>query len=419
MAWWNRAKAPEEERVISKETLPGEWMATGALLDFLTATPVHVNIERALGVPAVWGAVNFISNTISTLPLQLFRRGEDDSHQALKQSPLYAVLHDAPNLEWTASDFWKYMLWQPLTGGRGAAYIERAGNNRVLNLWPLDPACTEVKKMGVQRVYREKRDGGGYNEYASNEVIDLTFAIDHDQVTALSPIYCNRESIGLNIALQQYASKLYQNGGVPPLSLEGPFQSPGAVQRASDDVQRAIERAAKEGKPVLPLPMGHSLKGIAIEPEKAQYIEGRLYALQEVARIYGLPPAFLQDLTHGTFTNTEQQNLQVVQHTLSHWVKRVEQQLNLKLFGRVNTSEFVEFNVDGLLRGDFKTRMEGMSKAVQNALMTPNEGRGKLNLPAMPGGDNLIIQQNMIGLGGLNGNGNQNANGDGDGAASE
>ena len=139
------------------------------------------------------------------------------------------------------------------------------------------------------------------------------------------------------------------------------------------------------------LPMGHELKSIGLSPENMQLLELQRFSIEQIARIYSLPPVFLQDLTHGTFSNTEQQDLAFVKHTVKRWVEQTEQEMNLKFFGR-NSKQYVEFNVDGLLRGDFKTRMEAYSTSIQNGIRTPNEVRETENLGSKPEGDNLMIQ---------------------------
>jgi HK97 family phage portal protein len=153
------------------------------------------------------------------------------------------------------------------------------------------------------------------------------------------------------------------------------MESPGTIKRAATDIMAAIATAKAEGRSILPMPLMHELKAIGIEPERGQLVDGRRFQLEEIARIYQLPPVFLQDLSKATLSNSEQQDLHFVKHTLAQWIKRWEQQLNLKLFGPRTRARFVEFNVDGLLRGDFKTRMEGYVKAIQNAIYKPDEVR--------------------------------------------
>ena len=139
------------------------------------------------------------------------------------------------------------------------------------------------------------------------------------------------------------------------------------------------------------LPLGHELKSIGFSPDQMQLLDLQQFCIEQIARIYSLPPVFLQDLSKGTYSNVEQQDLHFVKHTLRRWIEQFEQEMNLKLFGR--TSDFnVRFNVDGLLRGDLKTRMEAHSQAIMNGVKTPNEVRKSEGLEPLPGGDDLMIQ---------------------------
>jgi HK97 family phage portal protein len=139
---------------------------------------------------------------------------------------------------------------------------------------------------------------------------------------------------------------------------------------------------------------------IGANPEDAQMIETQKFMVQQIARIYSLPPVFLQDLSTGTFSNTEQQDLHFVKHTVKRWIEQIEQEINLKLYGWQANGVFVQFDLDGLLRGDFKTRMDGLASGVQNGLLTPNEGRREQNLPPKAGGDELLIQGATVPLNG-------------------
>lgn len=127
--------------------------------------------------------------------------------------------------------------------------------------------------------------------------------------------------------------------------------------------------------------------------------DARRFQVEEIARVYQIPPAFLQDLTNGTFSNTEQQDLFFVKHLVGQWVEALDQEMNLKLFGQRNGGRYIEHNVDGLLRGDFASRMAGHAQAIQNAIRTPNEARELENLPALPNGDELLIQGATVPLG--------------------
>lgn len=359
-----------------------------------SSSGVAVTIESALGIPAVWAAVNFISGTIAGLPLNVYRRRGDDRSRL--SGGLQNILHDAVNDEVSSFQWRKHAFEQVLTGGRAFTYIERNASGTVINLWPLDPGMMAVKRDNNRRIY-DYRDGSGKTiRYTADEIIDIPFMLKADGLTHRGPIASNRNVIGQAISATEFGSKFFQNGGVPPFAVTGAFQSGRSMQRASEDLQEAVRKAAKEQRQALVMPAGLEIKSIGADAEKSQLVETQKFLIEQVARIYSLPPVFLQDLTHGTYSNTEQQDLHLVKHTLRRWVEQFEQEVNLKLFGRSSNVRYVEFNMDGLLRGDFKTRMEGYSAAVQNALMTPNEIRRRENLTDMDGGDALMIQGGTV-----------------------
>ncbi|WP_037135891.1 phage portal protein [Rhizobium leucaenae] len=362
------------------------------------ASGVPVTVETALGVPAVWCAVNFLAGTLASLPLELFVKNEA-GREAAEANPLYAILQDAPNPEWTSFAWRKYSMVNILTLGRAFTFIERNKAGRVTNLWPLNPLLVTVERRGGRKFYIYD-EGARKIEYAASEIIDVPFMLEPDGLCHVAPIQRLAKAVGLAIALESYAEKLFLNGGVPPLALYGPVGSPAAASRAASDVTKAIRDANAERRNVLIMPAGHELKPVGIDPDKSQMIDARRYQIEEVARIFNLPPAFLQDLTHGTFSNVEQQDLNFTKHTLMQWLVAWEQELNLKLFTARNTKNFVSFNQDSLLRGDFVARMTGYATAVQNAILKPDEIRGLENWPAEGGeADKLYIQGATVPLG--------------------
>ena len=401
MAFWNRKKAePEQRATVEDPTVP---VSSAHILDFLgasggaSAAGINVTIDKAMGVPAIWAAVNFISGTMAGLPLNLYQKTEGGRVKV--DSPLARILHDSWNDETSSFDARKYSYEQVFTGGRSITFIESNAAGRVINLWPLNPETVKIEMRGGRKVYRYKEQGRKEIVYVAGEIIDIPFSLRPDMMTSRSPILTNADTIGLGIAATNYGSKLFQNGGVPPFMITGNFESGAALKRASDDLQSAIRAASKENRLALSLPTGHEIKSIGIDPEKSQLVELKRFLIEEYARIYSLPPTFLQDLSNGTFSNTEQQDLHFVKHTIKRWVEQTEQEMNLKLFGKLNNEFYVEFNLDGLLRGDFKTRMDGYASGIQNAVLTPNEARRQENRPDMDEGNKLMIQGATVPLG--------------------
>ena len=397
MAFWKR-KNKEARASIENPQVPisNKNILEFLGLDFTSSAGVSVTIDKALGVPAIWSAVNFIAGTIAGLPLHVYKKTESGREKV--KNGLSSVLHDAVNDECTSFDWRKYSLERVLTGGRSLTFIEKNKIGQIINLWPLEPSNVSVERRNGRKIYTYK-DSKRTLTYTASEIIDIPFMLDADMLRSRGPIATNADVIGLAIAATDYGSKFFRNGGVPPFVMTGNFQTGKALNRASDDLQNVVERQSKENRLALTLPSGHTIEQIGTDPEKSQLVELKRFLIEEIARIYQLPPTFLQDLTHGTFSNTEQQDLHFVKHTIKRWIEQIEQELNLKLFGRENTEFYVEFNVDGLLRGDFKTRMDGYATAIQNAILKPNEVRAAENRISDAEGDKLLIQGATVPLG--------------------
>jgi HK97 family phage portal protein len=353
-----------------------------------------VTIDSALTVPAVAAAVAFLSRTMAALPLHAYRKTQEGSKRLTGK--VEAIVHDAPNDGQDSFKFRQYFWQQVFTGGRGLAWIERSAQS-VEALWPMDPHKTTVKRRNGRVFYDYEN-----KEYPAAEVIDVPFMLKADGLAHYGPIVLASKAIQLALAMNDYGSSFFANGGVPPLVLEGPLPAgPEAIKRAQEDIKRSIDAAKRAGESVFPVPPGYKLNPVGLDPAKSQMLEARRFQVEEIARGWQLPPVFLQDLSRATFSNAEQQDLHLVKHLIGQWAEALEGEMNLKLFGRGNNSRYVEHNLDGLLRGDFKTRMEGLSRAIQTAQITPNEARALENRPAHsnPAADDLLIQGATVVLG--------------------
>lgn len=355
----------------------------------------HVTIDTALTVPAVWAAVSFLSRTLAAIPLHAYRDSREGSERLKGKTAV--TVHEFANDEMSSFKFRQYFWQQVFTGGRGLAYIERKGRE-IEAIWPLDPRKVSISRQGMRLFY--KHDG---QIYESRDVIDIPFMLQEDQTKHFGPIAKAAKAIQLSIAMNDYGSTFFAGGGIPPLALTGPLpQGPEALKRAMLDVSRSIEAAKASEKSVFPIPPGYELKPVGFDPAKGQMVEARLFQVGEIARAYQLPPVFLQDLSRATFSNAEQQDLHLVKHLIGQWAKALETEMTLKLFGRSGTDKrFVEHNLDGLLRGDFKSRMEGIARAIMTSQMTPNEGRLLDNRPRHPNpaADELLVQGATVVLG--------------------
>ncbi len=399
MGWWGnligRRDASVETR--SDQTLisldnPEALRQLFGVLEQQGNLPV-VSIAAALQVPAVLAAVAFLSRTLAALPLHSFSAGANGDRLDDDEARL---LNEAPNEEWSSFAWRQYHWQQVFTGGRGMSWIERIGP-RVDRIWPMDPEKTTIGRRNGRKYYRF--DG---REYPAADVIDTPFMLRPDQLSAISPITRCNKAISLSIAMADFAGGFFLGGGMPPLALEGPLPSGAeAFKRAAADIKRAVDMAKKSGTPFFPMPPGHALKPVGTDPDKGQMTEARLFQIQEIARVYQLPPVFLQDLSTGTLANTEQQDLHLSKHNIGQWAKAFEDELNLKLFGWRNRRRRVKHNLDGLQRGDFKSRVEALARMIQTGQLMPDEARALEDRPPDPNGKGaqLYIQGATVPLG--------------------
>lgn len=394
----SRAIVPFAEKRDGSIENPGVPVSSANFLAHfgITTDLPAVTIDSALTVPAVWAAVSFLSRTLASLPLHAYRDTNEGPKRATGK--LATVVHDAPNPEQDSFKFRQYFWTQVFTGGRGLAWIERTPQG-IEAIWPMDPRHTIIKRVNHRLVYEFNNGAGRSVEYPADDVIDVPFMLRSCGIRHYSPIAMAASAIQLALAMNTYGSKFFAGGGVPPLALVGPLpQGAEAMKRAMSDVHRAIDAARGSDKPVFPMPPGHELKPIGFDPEKGQMTEARRFQVEEVARAYQLPPIFLQDLTRATFTNAEQQDLHLVKHLVGQWAQALEGEINLKVFGRGNSGRYIRHQLDGILRGDFATRMAGYATSIQNAIRTPNEVRALEELPPLPNGDDLMIQGATVSL---------------------
>lgn len=393
MGIWDRITG-RESRNAQDPRVPLTGTAFLQFFGIETTNLPSVTIDSAMTVPAFAAGVTFLSRTLAALPLHAYRDNELGSERI--KGGLQTIVNEAPNPEWSSFALRQYFWQQVFTGGRGLLWIERAGTN-IRALWPMDPAHTTVAVRGGRKVYIY-----GQQTYASNEIIDVPFLLKSDQVTAKGPVALGAKALSVSLAMNDYAAGFFAGGGVPPLAIVGPPPANAeAMKRAHEDISRAIEFARKSNKPYVNLPPTYELKPIGFDPDKGQMVEAQRFQVEQVARLLNLPPVFVQDLTHGTFSNTEQQDLHLVKHVISHHANAFEQELNLKLFGQMNNKRYVEHSLDGVMRGDFLARMDGLARAIQTSLLTPDEARALENRQALPDGVGAkpYIQGAMVPLG--------------------
>ena len=342
------------------------------------------------------------------MPLHLYRYKEDGGKEKGIDHPLYLLLHDEPNPEMSSFVFRETLMTHLLLWGNAYAQIIRNGKGEVIALYPLMP-----DRMTVDR----DRDGKLYYEYTvstddaptvkgtvvrlkPSDVLHIP-GLGFDGLVGYSPIAMAKNAIGMAIACEEYGAKFFANGAAPGGVLEHPgtIKDPGRVRESWQSTFGGSGNANK----IAVLEEGMKYTPIGISPEQAQFLETRKFQINEIARIFRVPPHMVGDLEKSSFSNIEQQSLEFVKYTLEPWLVRWEQSIQRTLFSPEEKKQyFAKFNVEGLLRGDYASRMSGYATARQNGWMSANDIRELENMdriPAEDGGDLYLINGNMLPLG--------------------
>ena len=364
-----------------------------------------VTERSAMQMTAVYSCVRILAEAVAGLPLHLYRYTKDGGKEKAIDHPLYLLLHDEPNPEMSSFVFRETLMTHLLLWGNAYAQIIRNGKNEVVALYPLMP-----NKMSVDRdehgqlyytYYRGPDEAIKNKEFAvtlrTTDVLHIP-GLGFDGLVGYSPIAMARNAIGMAIACEEYGAKFFANGAAPG----GVLEHPGTIkdpQRVRESWQSTFGGSGNANK-IAVLEEGMKYTPIGISPEQAQFLETRKFQINEIARIFRVPPHMVGDLDKSSFSNIEQQSLEFVKYTLDPWVIRWEQSIMRALLSAEEKSEyFVKFNLEGLLRGDYQSRMNGYAIGRQNGWMSANDIRELENLdriPAEEGGDLYLINGNML-----------------------
>lgn len=347
-----------------------------------SASGTNVTEESAMQVTAVYACVRILSEAIAQLPLNIYEYQSDGGKKRVFDHPLYKILHDEPNPEMTSFVFRETLMSHLLIYGNAYAQIIRDGGGRILGLYPLLPDKMEVDRNEKgELVYKYSRyddSNPNFKEYGaivlnSDDVLHIP-GLGFDGLVGYSPIAMAKNAVGMTLACDEYGSAFFANSARPSGVLEypGALKDPAAVRESWN----AVYGGSKNANKVAVLEEGMTFKQISISPDEAQFLETRKFQINEIARLYRIPPHMIGDLDKSSFSNIEQQSLEFVKYTLDPWVVRWEQSLKKSLLlPQEKEKYFIKMNVDSLLRGDYESRMEGYAKARQNGWMSANDIR--------------------------------------------
>ena len=372
-----------------------------------TTSGNSVTPRSSMQLTAVYCCVRVLSEAVARLPLSTYRYGKSGTKERATDHPLYLILHDEPNPEMTSFSFRETLMTHLLLYGNAFAQIIRNGKGEVIALYPLMPDRMKVDRDEHGHIYYEYQK---YQDEAptmkNGSVILKPTDVLHipglgfDGLVGYSPIAMAKNAIGMASACEEYGASFFANGASPGAVLEHPgvLKDPEKVRKAWNEAYGGPNKANR----VAVLEEGMKFTPISINPQEAQFLETRKFQLDEIARIFRIPPHMIGDLEHATFSNIEEQSLEFVQYTLQPWLVRWEQAIQRALLTpEEKKTIFVRFNVDGLLRGNYQTRMQGYATGINNGFLCPNDVRQLENMDLIPdelGGNTFMVNGTMTPL---------------------
>ena len=373
-----------------------------------TTSGKPVNERTAMQTTAVYACVRILAEAIASLPLHVYEYQDDGGKKLVHDHPLYYLLHDEPNPEMTSFVFRETLMSHLLIWGNAYAQIIRDGAGRVLGLYPLLPDKMDVQRDDKENIYyvysRNSDENPMFKEYGNiklkaEDVLHIP-GLGFDGLIGYSPIAMAKNAVGMTLACEEYGASFFANGANPGGVLEHPgvLKDPSKVRESWNSVYRGVNNAHK----IAVLEEGMKYQQIGIPPEEAQFLETRKFQINEIARLYRIPPHMVGDLDKSSFSNIEQQSLEFVKYTLDPWVIRWEQSLQRSLLLPGEKGKyFIKLNVDGLLRGDYQSRMNGYAVGRQNGWFSANDIREMENMNPIPdeeGGNLYLINGAMTKL---------------------
>lgn len=353
----------------------------------------------ALGISATYACVKLLAGTVASLPLMVYRN-EGGVRQVAKDHPLYSVLHDSPNFDQTALDFWEFVGAGIELRGNSFSKIERRANGEVFNLKPLH-CKVDVRRKSNGQIEYSGTDNGSAFVLPSNDVLHIR-GFGGDPLGGMSTLAVCARTFATARATEQAASSIFGRGAMPSGVLSTEKTLTGDQRKEAEKLlTEKFVGAQNVGRPML-LDNGVTWEQLSISPEDAQMLESRRFGIEEICRIFGVPPHMIGHTENSTSwgTGLEQQTLGFQKFTLRPRLKRIEQALEKQLLSPVDRASGVsiEFNLEGLLRGDTETRFSSYTQGLQSGIYTVNEVRALENLPPISGGDVARVQMQNVPL---------------------
>jgi HK97 family phage portal protein len=353
-----------------------------------------------LALSAAWACVNLLAGTIASLPLMVYRTDPSGTRTVASDHPLYRVLHDSPNADQTAVDFWEFVCACLELHGNAYCEVTRANDGRIISLAPpLLPELVSVIRGSNGDLQYQWNDGSRRKLASQGSILHIR-GFGGSPLGGISTLAFGRRTFGLAQSVDTAALAHFRNGMRPSVSMESDKAfTTEQRQTAEKLLNEKYVGAMNSGVPFL-ADNGLKLKVLSINPDDAQMLESRAFSIEEICRFFGVPPHMVGHTEKVTSwgTGLEQQTLGFQKFTLRRRLKRIEQALEKQLLTPKDRVDgiTIEFNLEGLLRADSKSRAEFYNAGLQNGWFTINEVRALENMPPVEGGEVPRMQMQNV-----------------------
>ncbi len=383
-------------RDIQKRSEDYSDLTLDELIKVLNPNPeeITVNTKTARSIPAFNLALRIVSQIVATLPLHVYSQNGDDRKKN-KAHPLYELIHSRPNCYMTSFDFWELIIRSLVLDGNSYCYIERAITGEIIGLHPLTSSCvTKQRDLDNHSCVYIYSDGKFNKTYSGNQIWHLKNG--GDGITGESIIDLNKESIRQILSIEKFTSSFFDHGISSNILLETPPGVQGLDESQINIIMKFLKKLRQKFKH-LPniIPNGMQVKELK-KPSlsEAQLKDLKSSGIQEIARMFGLPPHILADLSKSSFNNIQEQNRNILTFAVNlPFLHRIEKSINVFLLNESGT--YCEFTRDAFLEASPLDKAEQIERLTKSGVYTINEARKLYNLPPIEGGDELLVLNQM------------------------
>jgi HK97 family phage portal protein len=371
-----------EQRAISFQSI---W-ATGGDIEVLNQSGTVVNNDTVFKVNAIYSAIALISDTISTLPIDAYIR-RDGARFAFRPRPAWV---QQPDIDTTKEAFYGSLIVSMLLDGNGFVRVFKDSNGRIINMTVVNPAKVEIKRNGLGRVmYHYQGESQPLNK---EEMLHIPDVVRPGELRGISRVTALKDNFGLAIALESYAARFFGQGATTNGIIEFPGNLTGEQAKNLVDSFDARHKGFRKSHKTGVLSGGAKFVNTQVENDKAQFIDSRRMAVEDVARAFNIPPHLLGLPGTNTYSSVEQNNIAFVTHTLRPLVQKLETAFSpLLATEQGGATAFIKLTLDGLLRGDANSRFTAYSTGLQAGYLTINDIRRLEDLPPVDGGEIIRV----------------------------